>query len=312
MERIGFDEQVVVITGAGNGLGRAYALEIAARGGLVVVNDLGCDVRGLGSNQAPADAVVQEIKARGGRAVASCDSVETSSGGRRIIEAAMDHYGRVDALISNAGTLRNASIEELSDEVIDAMIGVHLKGAFNVARPAFAVMRQQRCGRILFASSSAGVFGNPTQAAYGAAKAGIMGLMNVIAIEGKPHGILANALLPAAMTRMASEVDDALLARIAVATLSFGNAGAPEFVAPLAVYLVSKASSATHGMYSAAGGTIARVFVGATRGWHGSVQQAPTVEAVAAGWEQVEDRKIWGEPHEIVEEYELTARHRLI
>lgn len=204
---ISFDGRTVIVTGAGSGLGRWYALELGKRGAAVVVNDLGTSIRGDGQSHSAADAVVDEIRAAGGKAAASYDSVATSAGGEAIIATALRAFGRVDAVINNAGTLRNASFESLTDEIIDAMIDVHLKGAFYVTRPAYRLMKAQRYGRIVFTASSVGVFGNETQTAYGAAKAGLIGLMQSLANEAVPHGVNVNVILPTGATRLAAAMD---------------------------------------------------------------------------------------------------------
>jgi NAD(P)-dependent dehydrogenase (short-subunit alcohol dehydrogenase family) len=313
MNPISFENQVVVITGAGNGLGKSYALEIASRGGAIVVNDLGGAVDGTGISRCAADDVVREIRTRGARAVASYDSVTSAAGGRNIIASAMDHFSRIDALISNAGNLRNAMLADITDEILDATLDVHLKGAFNVLRPVFPIMRQQGYGRILLASSAAGLFGNPTQAAYGAAKAGLVGLMNVVALEGRDRGVLANALLPAARTRMSGQMDPKLLETLTAATAAFASTSSPEFVIPLVTYLVSQNCRTSHAIYSAAGGRFARVFIGVTEGWQGPRDKPATAEAVASHFDEVEDRTHWVEPDDLTDEYKkITAAARRV
>ena len=211
MGNVRFDGRVAIVTGAGGGLGRTYALDLAQRGAAVVVNDLGGTFDGKGSSTSMADTVVEEIRAAGGKAVASYDSVATAAGGEAIVQKAIDAFGRVDVLINNAGTLRNAPLDTLPDSTLDAMLEVHLKGAFYVTRPAFRRMKAQRYGRILFASSAAGIFGNDDQSAYGAAKAGTVGLMNVLSQEGKAHGVFCNALLPTAASRMGEAMSPELM-----------------------------------------------------------------------------------------------------
>jgi len=288
---ISFAGRVAIVTGAGGGLGRDYALELARRGACVVVNDLGTSPDGTAAPSRMADHVVQEIRAAGGQAVASYDSVSTSAGGEAIVATAVREFGRVDVLINNAGTLRNAPFEELQDSSLDAMIEVHLKGAFNVTRPAFRLMKRQGYGRILFAASAAGVFGNTEQAAYGAAKAGLVGLMNVLSLEGSAHGVLCNALLPTAASRMSAQMSAAQMqdfgAVYASAGPYVGNSGTPAFVTPLVVYLVSEACQATHGIYSASLGRYARVFVAANDGWIGPREQAPRAEDIQAHFAEI-------------------------
>ena len=308
---IRFDNRVAVVTGGGGGLGRGYALDLAARGAAVVVNDLGGSFDGKGSSSSMADAVVAEIRAAGGKAVASYDSVATSAGGKAIIEKALDAFGRIDVLISNAGSLRNAPIDELPDDTLDAMIDVHLKGGFNVARPAFRLMKQQGYGRILFASSAAGVLGNEQQAAYGAAKAGLVGLMNILSLEGAAHGVKANALLPTAMSRMAAAMDPKLMesagALYAALGDKLGNSADPSFVTPLVVYLCSEACDSTHGIYSSTLGRYSRVFLSVGEGWIGPRAAAPAAEDIAANWARICEKQGAQEAGSLMDEFQLVA-----
>jgi NAD(P)-dependent dehydrogenase (short-subunit alcohol dehydrogenase family) len=200
-----FKDQVVIVTGAGRGLGRLYAKEIARRGGSVVVNDLGGTMHGEGSDHGVADQVVEEIERAGGVAVASHDSVASPEGGEAIVSTAVERFGRLDAVVSNAGIFQTAEFERLALEDWRRMLNVHLGGSFHVSQPAFRVMKSQGYGRFVFIASSAGLFGQPRSAHYAAAKAGIVGLMNVIAIEGAAHGILANSVLPFGHSRMVTE-----------------------------------------------------------------------------------------------------------
>jgi NAD(P)-dependent dehydrogenase (short-subunit alcohol dehydrogenase family) len=261
-ETINFDHQVVVVTGAGGGLGRRYALEFARRGACVVVNDLGTSSDGQGKSASMADSVVAEIVAAGGRAVASYDSVSTRSGGVAIVQTALDHYGRLDAVVNNAGALRNAPVEEISDSILDTMIDVHLKAAFYVTQPALKAMRANRFGRIVFVASAAGVFGSATQAAYGAAKAGQIGLMNALALETAGENIHSNVLLPTATTRMAEGMKPEQIAALqgifGPVADKIGSAADGSFVAPLVVYLASNACNMSRGIFSAAFGRYAR------------------------------------------------------
>jgi NAD(P)-dependent dehydrogenase (short-subunit alcohol dehydrogenase family) len=291
MSKISFAGRVAIVTGAGGGLGREYALDLARRGASVVVNDLGTNSDGTGQPSPMADAVVAEIRTAGGTAVASYDSVATSAGGEAIVATAVKAFGRVDVLINNAGILRNAPFDVLPDSTIDAMLDVHLKGGFNVTRPAFRVMKKQRYGRILFASSAAGMFGNAEQSAYGAAKAGLVGLMNVLSQEGKEHGVLCNALLPTAASRMGEQMSAQQMKDFgevyASAGAYLGNSATAPFVTPLVVYLVSEACQSTHGIYSASLGRYARVFLAASDGWVGPRDEAPPAEDIAAHFGEI-------------------------
>jgi NAD(P)-dependent dehydrogenase (short-subunit alcohol dehydrogenase family) len=282
---ISFDGQVAIVTGAGRGLGRAYALELAGRGARVVVNDTGGDMAGDGVDPSVADAVVAEIEAAGGTAAASHESVATPEGGEAIVRTALDAFGRVDVLITNAGILDLARFDEITAERWRRTVNVHLDGAFHVAQPAFRAMKAQQYGRIVLTSSNSGVFGRSGAAHYSAAKAGVVGLANALAIEGARHGILANAVLPMGMTRMVTDTVD--LDAMAADDRAFFEAMTPERVAPLVAYLASRDCEVTHQNFSAAAGCFARVFVGLTPGWSAGRDSAPTAEDVAEHWAEI-------------------------
>jgi NAD(P)-dependent dehydrogenase (short-subunit alcohol dehydrogenase family) len=307
MAKVRFDGRVAIITGAGGGLGRTYALDIASRGGAVIVNDLGGTFDGKGSSTSMADKVVEEIRAAGGKAVASYDSVATPAGGEAIVKKAVDAFGKVDIVINNAGTLRNAPFDELPDATLDAMLDVHLKGAFYVTRPAYRLMKAQKYGRILFASSAAGMLGNDEQSAYGAAKAGLVGLMNVLSQEGKEHGVLCNALLPTAMSRMAGAMSDALMQKVGAlygpVYEKVGNSGDPSFVTPLVTYLVSEACTSTHALYSATNGRYSRAFIGMCHGWMGPRDTPATADDVAAHFGEVTNIDRYFIPESLTDEF---------
>lgn len=269
MAEISFDGRVAIVTGAGGGLGRTYALELARRGAQVVVNDLGGSVNGEGGSDAAAQKVVDEIKQAGGQAVPNYDSVSTPEGGANIVKTAIDSFGKVDIVINNAGILRDKSFAKMTWDDLHAVLDVHLKGAFYVSQPAFANMRENGYGRFVFTSSNSGVFGNFGQSNYGAAKMGLVGLSNVIAIEGAKYGINSNVICPVANTRMTEE----LLG-------DFAKMLAPETVAPLVTYLCSEQCTFSHRIFSAAGGRYARIFIGLAPGWFGGKDQIPTVEDV--------------------------------
>jgi NAD(P)-dependent dehydrogenase (short-subunit alcohol dehydrogenase family) len=297
---IDFTGQVAVVTGAGRGLGRLYALELARRGASVVVNDVGGTMGGNGADPAAADEVAAEIEAAGGVAVASHDSVDSPEGGRAIVDAAVDRFGRLDAVVSNAGIFQTLPFEELLPSDWRRMIDVHLHGGFFVAQPAFTVMREQGYGRFVFVASSAGLFGQPNSAHYAAAKAGLMGLTNVIAIEGAEHGILANTVLPFGFTRMVTEtvgIDDD-----ARETSDFLRAIDPELVVPMVVLLASRACEVTHHNYSACAGRFARAFVGLGEGWLALPGSAPTAEDLAAHWHLVSATDPYTVPTSIFDE----------
>jgi NAD(P)-dependent dehydrogenase (short-subunit alcohol dehydrogenase family) len=250
-----FDGRVAVVTGGGRGLGRSYAALVASHGAKVVVNDPGGGLTGDGSDAAPADDVVREIVAAGGQAVASTDSVATAAGGKAIIDAALDRYGRVDILIHNAGIVRRASLKEMSYEDFDAVLDVHLRGAFHVVRPAFPVMCDAGYGRIVLTSSIGGLYGNHGVANYAVAKAGVIGLSNVVALEGAADGVKSNVIVPAAVTRMAEGVD----------TSAYPPMG-PELVAPVVGWLAHESCSVTGEVLIALAGRVARAVVTETPG----------------------------------------------
>jgi NAD(P)-dependent dehydrogenase (short-subunit alcohol dehydrogenase family) len=256
VSEVRFDQRVAIITGAGGGLGKTYARELARRGARVVVNDLGGAVDGRGGGSSAADQTVAEIRAAGGEAVACYDTVSTPEGGEAIVKAALDAYGQVDVVINNAGILRDKSFVKMEPADLEAVIDVHLKGAFYVSQPAFRVMKDRGYGRFLFTSSAAGIFGNFGQANYGAAKMGLIGLANVLAVEGARNDIKANVIAPIARTRMTEQ----LLGPLA-------NALDPEQVTPLACFLVSEECNLTHEVFSVGGGRYARIFIGLCKGW---------------------------------------------
>jgi NAD(P)-dependent dehydrogenase (short-subunit alcohol dehydrogenase family) len=274
---ISFDGRVAIVTGAGGGLGRTYALELARRGAQVVVNDLGGSVDGKGGDDAAAQKVVDEITEAGGEAVPSYDSVSTPEGGEAIVATAVDKFGKVDVVINNAGILRDKSFAKMAWEDLDAVLDVHLKGAFYVSQPAFKVMKDNGYGRFVFTASNAGVFGNFGQSNYGAAKMGLVGLSNVLAIEGDRAGIKSNVVCPVAATRMTME----LLG-------DFASALQPELVTPLVAFLASEDCTLSHEVFSAAGGRYARIFVGLAPGWYGGKDHTPTAEDVLDNLDQIE------------------------
>ncbi len=256
-QQLRFDDRVAVVTGAGRGLGRAYAQLLASRGAKVVVNDPGASLAGEGADAGPAGQVVDEIRADGGDAVACTASVTTTEGGDAIIRTALDHYGRLDILIHNAGNVRRGSLKEMSYDDFDAVLDVHLRGAFNVVRPAFPVMCNAGYGRIVLTSSIGGLYGNHGVANYAAAKAGVIGLSNVAALEGAAEGVTCNVIVPAAVTRMAAGID----------TSAYPPMG-PELVAPVVCWLAHESCSVTGEMFVALAGRVARAVIAESPGVH--------------------------------------------
>src|SRR5215831_15813027 len=250
MPELSFDNRVAVITGAGRGLGSAYALLLASRGAKVVVNDNGGSIKGDGLDANPAQDVVREIKAAGGQAVACIDSVATPEGGKAIIQSALYHFGRIDILIHNAGNVRYGSLEEISYEDFDAVVNVHLRGGFHVVRPAFPLMSKAGYGRIVLTSSVGGLYGTKSVANYGVSKAGLIGLCNVAAIEGAPKGVKCNIIVPAAVTRMADGLDTSQYPPMD-----------PELVAPTVGYLAHESCAISGEMLISIAGRVAQAFI---------------------------------------------------
>ena len=242
--------------------------------------------------------MVEEIRAAGGTAVASHDSVGTPEGGVAIVQAALDNFGRVDAVLNNAGIVEMMPFEEIPAENWRRMITTHLDGGFFVSQPAFKVMKSQGYGRFVFVASSAGAFGMPHGTHYAAAKAGVLGLTNNVALEGAPHGILANAVLPFGTTRMAGEPEEGSLLALS----------GTEFVVPMTVFLASRECTWSHQYYSACAGRYARVFIGAAEGWVPDRSPAPTADDVLAHLGEVGSAEPFTIPGSIVEEMEAVAR----
>ncbi|MCI4591825.1 SDR family NAD(P)-dependent oxidoreductase [Sphingobium sp. BYY-5] len=267
MSLLRYDDRVAVITGAGRGLGRTYALLLAERGAKVIVNDPGGQMSGEGADIGPAEDVVREIRAAGGEAVACTASVATPEGGRTIIESALDHYGRIDILVHNAGNVRYGTLKDLSQEDFDAVLDVHLRGAFHVVRPAFPRMCAAGYGRVVLTSSIGGLYGSQGVVNYGMAKAGMIGLNNVVAIEGAAEGVKSNIIVPGAVTRMAEGID-----------ISAYPPMGPDLVAPVAGWLAHECCSVSGEMLVSIAGRVARAFVGESRGVY---QPEWTIEDVA-------------------------------
>jgi NAD(P)-dependent dehydrogenase (short-subunit alcohol dehydrogenase family) len=295
---IDFTDQAVVVTGAGRGLGRLYALDLAKRGASVVVNDLGGSMGGDGADTTVADEVVDEITQAGGKAVASHDSVDSPEGGEAIVQAAIEHFGRLDAVVSNAGIFNSIAFEEMTPDQWRQMLKVHLDGGFHLSQPAFKIMKKQGYGRFVFISSSGGMFGQHLEAHYGAAKAGLVGLSNVIALEGAEHGILSNTVLPFGFSRMVTETVDAKT----LDETGLKDLIAPEKVVPMVTYLASRGCESTHQNYSALAGRYGRVFIGLSDGWLAEKDVTATADDIAEHFAQVSDTESYSIPDNIYEE----------
>ena len=288
MTKLTYDGKVAVITGAGGGLGRQHALLLASRGALVVVNDLGGSIDGAGADASAAQKVVDEIRAAGGEAVANHDSVSTPEGGEGIIQTAIDAYGRVDIVINNAGILRDKTFHNMTPELVDPVIDVHLKGAFNVTRPAWIRMREQGYGRIVSTSSAAGIFGNFGQANYGAAKMGLVGFSRVLAAEGAKYNIKANTIAPLALTRMTENLMGAI-----------GDKLDPSLVTPIVAWLSHEDCDVSGEIYSVGGGRVARVFIGETQGFY---KPDLSLEDIRDNWTQIRNTDGYVIPANLPEE----------
>ncbi|MEM7409064.1 MAG: SDR family oxidoreductase [Myxococcota bacterium] len=291
MSDIRFDGRVAIVTGAGGGLGKTYALDMASRGASVVVNDLGGSQDGTGGGSAMADATVKEIIEAGGTAVANYDSVATPEGGKAIVQTALDNFGKVDVLVNNAGILRDKSFLKLEPAELEIVLDVHLKGAFFVTQPAFASMKENGYGRIVMASSGAGIFGNFGQTNYGAAKMGLVGLMNVLAVEGAKYNIKVNTIAPIARTRMTEQ----LLGPAA-------DALDPSYVTPLVTYLGSEKCELSHEIFDVGGGRYARIFIGMAQGWVAPGDGAPKAEDIFDNIDVIRDQEGYTVPESIADE----------
>lgn len=278
MSDIRFDNRVAIVTGAGGGLGRCHALELARRGAKLVINDLGGAMDGSGGNSAAAEAVVAEIKAMGGEAIANGSSVNDEAGVQKMIDDAMAAFGRIDILICNAGILRDKSFTKMTNADIDLVLDVHLRGTFKPIKAAWDIMKEQGFGRIVVTTSSTGLYGNFGQANYGGGKLGVVGIMNTLKIEGAKYDIRINAICPIAATRMT----EGLMPEAVLAQLK------PEYVTPGVMNLV-KDDAPTGMILSAGAGAFSMSQIVETKGAFVGQGDALTAEAVAAKWDQITD-----------------------
>ncbi|RRV14793.1 SDR family oxidoreductase [Pseudomonas saudiphocaensis] len=270
-ETIRFDDKVVIVTGAGGGLGRAHALLFARHGARVVVNDLGGSAQGEGASRSAADQVVEEIRQAGGTAVANHDSV---TDGEKIVQQALDSFGRLDVVVNNAGILRDKSFHKMDEADWDSVYRVHVEGAYKVTRAAWPYMREQGYGRVIFTSSTSGIYGNFGQANYGMAKLGLYGLTRTLALEGRKSNILVNAIAPTGATRMT----EGLIPPQIFEQLK------PELVSPLVVYLASERCQETAGLFEVGGGWMGKVRWERSRGAGFDPAAGFDVEDVAVRW----------------------------
>ena len=288
MTDVRFDDRVVVITGAGNGLGRTYALEMGKRGAKVVVNDLGGSAFGDGADKAAADVVVDEIKASGGEAVANYDSV---TDGDKIIQTAMDSFGKIDVVINNAGILRDKTFHKMEERDWDLIYDVHVRGAFKVSHAAWPYMRDQNYGRMIFTASAAGIYGNFGQTNYAMAKLGLHGMSQTLALEGRSKNIMVNTIAPIAGSRLTETVMPQQLV----------DALKPDFIMPLVVKLCDENSQETGGLYEVGAGFIGKVRWERSKGHSFSVSQGFNAEDVNDAWDEIVDFTDADHPSSIAE-----------
>lgn len=273
MDELRFDGRVAIVTGGGRGIGRSYAELLGARGASVVVNDPGVSIDGKGGDGTPAAEVVEAIRAAGGQAIASVDSVASPEGGQRIVETALEAFGRLDILIHNAGIVRRSPLAEMTYDDLEQSLDVHLRGGFHVLRPAFPLMCEAGYGRIVLTASCSGIYGNRLSANYAMGKMGTIGLANVAALEGHDHGVLCNVIIPAAVTRMAEGLDTSLYPPMD-----------PELVAPMVAWLAHERCDVSGEMFIATAGRLARTYLAETPGTY---RAQWTIEDVESGIEDI-------------------------
>jgi NAD(P)-dependent dehydrogenase (short-subunit alcohol dehydrogenase family) len=301
VEAVSLTGHVAIVTGGGRGLGRCHALELARRGANVVVNDLAA---------APADAVVAEIRAAGGEAVTSCESVVTPEGAKAIVDVALERFGTVDVVVNNAGTMSNGMFEEQTPDMLDAMLDVHVRGGFFVTQAAWPFLREKRYGRIVMTCSAGGLFAMQGESNYAAAKAGVYGLGKALAYEGRDLGILVNMILPHGnsgigegqpVPGMLESFPPGLMEAVVPKRL-------PEAVSPFVAYLASPACTVTGEAFEVGCGHAARVFVGVGAGWTSADPSTVTAEEVAENIDQIRSVEPFAVPDNLYEEVALIGR----
>lgn len=289
-----FDDEIAIVTGAGNGLGRAYALLLADRGAKVVVNDIGERPGPDGAMASSAELVAKEIADRGGTAVAHRASIATREGGADLARTALDAFGRIDVLVNNAGNIALKSFLKLDLDSIDSILDVHLRGAFFVTHPCYQQMVKQQYGRIVMTTSGVGLLGNGGVSTYGAAKGGVFGLLQVLKLEGAKHGIKVNAVAPMASTKLSDDAGMPQYLPLAEQEVT------PDLVAPVVGYFASRDCPFTGEVWSAGSGSVSRLFIARTAGFfkHPTLDGALTVEDVAANADVIRDEKGYSTPED--------------
>jgi Dehydrogenases with different specificities (related to short-chain alcohol dehydrogenases) len=305
MNAISFSGQTAIITGAGRGLGRAYALELAKRGAAVVVNDI---ARDTGEARSRAENVVAEIRALGGKAEASHDDISRADGGANLAAFTEEKFGQIDVLINNAGYLRPGEMRALDLEDLQSVLGIHLFGTFHVTLPVWKTMQQRRYGRIVMTSSSSS-FGHAGNVAYSAAKAAMFGLTQTLALEGESYGIRVNSILPVATSEIAKDNPLGGVAHgpLAQALVKLGDRRPPSSVAHIVAYLASRDCSVSGHSYSAIAGRYARAFIGVTQGWLAEDGSKVTAEAIADHIGEIDDLDHFSVPASLVAEIQAVA-----
>jgi NAD(P)-dependent dehydrogenase (short-subunit alcohol dehydrogenase family) len=295
MNELRFDDRVAIVTGAGRGLGRAHARLLASRGALVLVNDSGAEVTGENPDPSVAEAVAEEIRSGGGVAVADGNSVATAAGGEAVVAHALDKFGHIDIVVNNAGILQDKAFHNMTPEMFDAVVAVHLAGTFYVTKPAYVHMREQRYGRIVVTTSGAGTYGNFGQTNYSSAKMAVIGLARTVSTEGARYNIKANVISPAALSRMT----ESLMSE------SAGRALPPHLVSPAVAWLCHEDCPVAGEIIAASGGRVARVFVGETPGF---AKLDLTIEDVAEHFDQIMDVSGYVIPADIADAGRLSAQ----